>query len=251
MSDERQRRLFDESTSSAAGAPAKTSATPATEPGSTARSPDSGEIWPASSGNSGRASSCGKTLRRQLGEGWTALSLTSKGTVTGARAASFERPTSEHPTDERGSSLWRTPLASHARRGPGSRDGHGIPMLAEQVRSVAKLWPTATASDASNSARHGYMVEGNPGTTLLDAVRMYPTPTASRYGPSGNGDPGDGRGRYAHAGTPSLDTIAARDGGRLNPEWVEALMGFPIGWTDGPSDPATLPLFGSLPEPSE
>ena len=24
----------------------------------------------------------------------------------------------------------------------------------------------------------------------------------------------------------------ARDGGQLNPEWVEWLMGWPIGWTD-------------------
>jgi hypothetical protein len=27
-------------------------------------------------------------------------------------------------------------------------------------------------------------------------------------------------------------------GGKLNPFWVEALMGFPIGWTDGPPDQA-------------
>ena len=34
------------------------------------------------------------------------------------------------------------------------------------------------------------------------------------------------------------------------PAWVEALMGFPTGWTDGPLDPETLPLFGNLLGPS-
>jgi hypothetical protein len=37
-----------------------------------------------------------------------------------------------------------------------------------------------------------------------------PTPSAQAYGTSGNGDPGDGRGEYAHKGTPSLDTMARR-----------------------------------------
>ena len=39
---------------------------------------------------------------------------------------------------------------------------------------------------------------------------LLPTPTAASYGSSGNGDPGDGRTQYAHKGTPSLETMAAR-----------------------------------------
>lgn len=106
---------------------------------------------------------------------------------------------------------------------------------------------------------------------------MYPTPTATTYGTRNNGDPGDGRGAYATAGAPSLETMARsgelyptptrraetrwggdRKGekllpgmvgvGTLNPEWVETLMGFPIGWTDGPLDPETLLLFGNRDE---
>lgn len=88
----------------------------------------------------------------------------------------------------------------------------------------------------------------NPGTTLLDAVREWPTPTAARYGTQNNGCPGDGREVYATAGKPSLDTIASHEGGLLNPDWVECLMGCPIGWSDGPLDPETLSLFGNLPE---
>ena len=44
-------------------------------------------------------------------------------------------------------------------------------------------WPTPVKEDARSSARHGYMIEGNAGTTLLDAARLttefpapYPTP---------------------------------------------------------------------------
>ncbi len=80
---------------------------------------------------------------------------------------------------------------------------------------------------------------------------MWPTPTATEYGSSNNGCPGDGRETYATAGKASLSTTARREGGSLNPAWVEALMGFPTGWTDGPLDPETLPLFGSLLGPSK
>jgi hypothetical protein len=82
---------------------------------------------------------------------------------------------------------------------------------------------------------------------LTDAiVRLdWPTITAERYGSRNNGSPGDGRSRFRTKGAPSLETLASREGGHLNPTWVESLMGFPLGWTDGPLDPATLLLFGS------
>lgn len=40
-------------------------------------------------------------------------------------------------------------------------------------------WPTTTKMDGHSSARHGYMLTGNQGTTLLDAARLtsWPTPT--------------------------------------------------------------------------
>lgn len=51
--------------------------------------------------------------------------------------------------------------------------------------SVSSSWPTPVREDARSSARHGYMLEGNQGTTLLDAARLtaefpapYPTPQA-------------------------------------------------------------------------
>jgi hypothetical protein len=53
------------------------------------------------------------------------------------------------------------------------------------VDSDSTGWPTPVREDARSSARHGYMIEGNAGTTLLDAARLtaempapYPTPQA-------------------------------------------------------------------------
>jgi hypothetical protein len=44
-------------------------------------------------------------------------------------------------------------------------------------------WPTPVKEDARSSARHGYMITGNRGTTLTDAARMaaWATPTTRDY----------------------------------------------------------------------
>lgn len=67
---------------------------------------------------------------------------------------------------------------------------------------------------------------------------VLPTPTANAYGTSNNGKRGDGT-TFKQAGKASLFTMALSgiwpDGehasGRLNPEFIEHLMGWPIGWT--------------------
>ena len=118
--------------------------------------------------------------------------------------------------------------------------------MGEVVRET--MWPTPVTTDAKSSRRATAKTEeweSHEGVTLLDAVMMWPTPTATPYGTRNNGNPHDHRSEYATKGAPSLETIAAKEGGHLNPEWVEALMGFPIGWSDGPHDPETLPLFGN------
>jgi hypothetical protein len=54
---------------------------------------------------------------------------------------------------------------------------------------------------------------------------FWPTPTARDW-KSGKGKTQAERGRTAG---PSLSEVS---GGSLNPQWVEWLMGFPLGWTD-------------------
>jgi site-specific DNA-cytosine methylase len=117
------------------------------------------------------------------------------------------------------------------------------------------------------------------GVRLGEALEhpLYPTPKAARYGSSQNGLNGvNGEKRRPSAGTPSLDTIAARglwptpksspsgpdfaragreqsggddlatavyrnEKGPLNPDWVEWLMGLPCGWTDPEREPIAHP----------
>lgn len=83
---------------------------------------------------------------------------------------------------------------------------------AEPAHSLSRgeLWPTPTASDSRGSRRHGYMLTGNTGTTLLDAAECF---------------------HFPHAATTPRAGTRGRARVRLNPEFCEALMGLPVGWT--------------------
>ena len=80
------------------------------------------------------------------------------------------------------------------------------------------LWPTPAASASSWGQRVLYKQGGMP---LGMAVAMWPTPTAqdskNNAGPS----------QLKRNALP----LNAAAGGSLNPDWVEALMGFPPGFT--------------------
>lgn len=59
-------------------------------------------------------------------------------------------------------------------------------------------WPTPTDRDKDSSRRHGYMIDGNPGTTLTDAVDLatWSTPRAS------DGEKGGPGMQFGAGGTP-------------------------------------------------
>lgn len=88
------------------------------------------------------------------------------------------------------------------------------PPLSLAVRMI----PTLTAGDAKGARRVGYDTT-NPGVTLTDFVRL-PTPTANDA--RNNGSPSQ-----VEPNSAALNVVA---GGKLNPRWVEWLMGWPIGW---------------------
>jgi len=101
--------------------------------------------------------------------------------------------------------------------------------------TASSSWPTARASAAMadspevilrNLAQKGYK------SKLEQAVQLWPTPRAAQA---------EARNHTVYAresGKPQNleNRIAQRDpltiGGKLNPTWVEWLMGFPLGWTD-------------------
>jgi hypothetical protein len=93
------------------------------------------------------------------------------------------------------------------------------------------MWPTPTAHP-DNSNKNGKFK--NP--TLGDAVRdreTWPTPTHGKLA-GGSGAFQQIQDKY-EANEITLEekkAMQAGNGGRLNPMWVEWLMGFPLGWTD-------------------
>lgn len=95
------------------------------------------------------------------------------------------------------------------------------------------LLHTPTRSDANSSGAAGYLTASgrHSGTTLTDAlVRGYlPTPSARDWR--------DGKASQAthdRNSRPLNETVVGAHGnrGRLSPEFVEWMMGFPIGFTE-------------------
>jgi hypothetical protein len=118
---------------------------------------------------------------------------------------------------------------------------------ANRTELMKTMIPTPTAADAKGHSKYS---RGNP--TLTSAMKMlHPTPTVAgnhnRKGCSKTN--GDGLATFIKTlhptpradgqdnagGTNSRRTAKARGvyfGRTLNPEYVEWLLGFPIGWTD-------------------
>jgi hypothetical protein len=155
-------------------------------------------------------------------------------------------------------------LAEAARCWPTPRAGDGESGMEQFFRGpenptllgAVRKWPTPTAGDSKSSgSRNLPGSSAHAGTSLTDAVvhgggktprkLLYPTPTATPYGSSQNGINGiGGEKQRPSAATPSLETVAKKQGGQLNASWVENLMGFPPGWTDFPPDPAKRKKHG-------
>jgi DNA (cytosine-5)-methyltransferase 1 len=107
---------------------------------------------------------------------------------------------------------WPTPWAQEPGR---TTVGYGRG-LAELVEGKKQKFPTPLASDwkprGPNSKQQG----------LAEVVKSWPTPTS--HNAKETNAPSE-----ANRNTP---TLAAQAGGKLNPTWVEWLMGWPLGWTD-------------------
>lgn len=82
--------------------------------------------------------------------------------------------------------------------------------------SASGLWPTITVCGNHNQPGSSK----NAGWGLSSAVKQWPTPTKS----DGSGGPG-------HQGRKGGLNLRTAVDGQLNPEWVEWLMNWPIGWT--------------------
>ena len=150
-------------------------------------------------------------------------------------------------TSASGSSSWPSPIASEVRQGvqdrsrgmKGSQESlttvvvrHGLPAPANPstLGSRQGLWPTATVGDSANAAnktasRLDLTSNHHSGTTLVDAMKQWATP---RLGGEEKAETRLARGKDIglHGQVGAMTNSA-----KLNPRWVETLMGLPVGWT--------------------
>jgi hypothetical protein len=140
--------------------------------------------------------------------------------------------TPELPTAESGSGLsLPTPTASSYGNNQSASAGASVrpslqtmavrglwPTPSGPSLGVAVRWPTPTATEHKRDASEGTLRRKSP--PLATMAQLLPTPTV--------------HGNYNRKGaSPSSgDGLATVVGGRLNPTWVEWLMGWPLGWTD-------------------
>lgn len=214
--------------------PVRTSALREPEQALRAPSQDCGEKWHGSFARYDPDSCSWKTHQHSLlgglepySETWPRWGLMRDGEC-------WEQTTPGLPTEGSASGLWLTPTASERYQCPEVfkerikkyRNGTTTPSLTTQVRH-RELWPTPTV--CGNHNRKGASKKSGDG--LATAARQWPTPIAR------DALKVKGGGRVVGAlGTEPLITKAAeseqKTDGRLNPEWVEWLMGWPTGWTD-------------------
>jgi hypothetical protein len=115
--------------------------------------------------------------------------------------------------------LWPTPMASDADKNSKNRDRY--------LPGAVQKYPTPTANDAKNTLTESQRGRGTLTGHLVES--LWPTPrTAGMCG---------GTGAWAKlkekaAGIEEARQMGAGNGGRLSPDWVERLMGYPDGWTD-------------------
>lgn len=146
--------------------------------------------------------------------------------------ALWPTPTSSNPNDGEELESW---MARSRRVAAYSRPLSPPLAIAAEMVAQSVPWPTPTAGDAKASGSRSLPGSAaHSGTSLTDAVRPdrakastpWPTP-AARDWRSGAGTTDDSHPNKV--GTKCLPEVLK---GRLNPTWVEALMGFRMGWTD-------------------
>jgi hypothetical protein len=150
----------------------------------------------------------------------------------------WERTTPVLRIEGKGSGYWQTPVADDAvNRAKGKWNSRGEPKLSAQLRANTPSgnWPTPTCSDAfTDKLKSSQQQEGSMhSVNLIQAVKMWPTPCASDDRDRGNmANPVIKR--RVEMGKQVMLSMAVKEevgGGQLNPDWVEWLMNWPIGWT--------------------
>lgn len=134
---------------------------------------------------------------------------------------------------------WQTPRASAGSSGADTqRDGSRTPNLQQQTRD----WPTPTSN---NKTRPG----GGTQASLDNLGSTWPTPTGTRHSATETGSLESLASGHQAETQSSGATSPSRSGQarRLNPAFVEWMMGFPPGWSlPIPTDPTAFAHWETL-----
>jgi len=186
-----------------------------------------------------RESSSWRTAQLSLAGGWDEFSLTWPRAGMTRNGTAFLRQPLVPLISVIGSTSWLTPSANDCKpSGPKETEqmmlyeaGQNVPDTYKRLRSqvaARERVPTPTVNDAKNSTcppsqRGRASLVGH-----IMRTGLVSTPTATRRGSYKEGR------TIKKGGCRNLseDVAALGTRGELNPEWVEWLMGFPIGWTD-------------------
>lgn len=223
---------------------ARTSAPPEGGQGSTASEAGFGEKWRELSVRYDPDTSSWKTHRCLWDEDLSACSLTLPKWGLMRDGVLLERMTLVLPTAANDAGLWPTPTKSDGCGGPGNsgragglnlrtavvvptprctdwKNGKQRADFGMNLPTFAKMWPTPLATDGSKG---GPNQKGGKGDLRLSsAVHQFPTPTATNTKAHHMRGADNGKEREARS---------YGETGQLNPNWVEWLMGWPLGWTD-------------------
>lgn len=188
-----------------------------------------GAKWRASSVRYDPASSSWKTAHCLWEEDLPSSSVILPKWGSMQRGAVFQHPTAERPISGIVSGLWATPSATDGNRGGTLTENMTGISLVQQINTPSR-WPTPTV--CGNYNRKG--ISASIGDGLATAVAKYPTPTASAakgWAPNHNRADSDDRLDYTIERS-AFQTGQKTPPKRLNPAWVEWLMGWPPGFTD-------------------
>lgn len=171
-----------------------------------------------------RSDPVGSLVRMLLGSSaWrsTRCYLTWKASATPAKRLLFRLVPSTPRTGETDAQYWPTPTA---------RDHKGANSMEHLTRDGKKNHTDQLA----NAVKLSPCKHGQGGPDLATYTKLIPTATtgAGLCGGSANYERLKELERDGVISEEERRSMAAGNGGQLNPTWVEWLMGFPLGWTD-------------------
>jgi len=131
--------------------------------------------------------------------------------------------------------IWPTPRARESGDYQYSRGDHNSPT--PTLSGAVKMFATPQSRDFRSGQASRWQDEKRS-RNLNDQIAMFPTATtgAGLCGGSGNYKKLQSLADEGFISEEERRSMAQGNGGQLNPDWVEWLMGFPTGWTTADID---------------